>query len=122
MLIQPTQTTVRLISGVISNDTTMKKKLLNNLIVALSYLLFWVIFDIIDVKFYRFEGFEHELIFALIIIFISFLIVNKNLFSTLTLFLRGLIIVAISIGLTTIWFMISTIIILSFHLAIGGNL
>ncbi len=98
------------------------KNLKNNTIVALSYLCLWLIIDVVDVKLYRFKGFEHELVVGLSIVLISFIIANKNLFEKFNLFLRGCAIAAISIGLTALWFCITVGILLEFHLAIGGNL
>ncbi len=52
----------------------MKKVLKNNTIVFLSYFCLWLIVDVIDVKLYRFKGFEQELVVGLSIVLISFLI------------------------------------------------
>jgi hypothetical protein len=100
----------------------MEKIVRNNLIVALSYLCIWLIVDIIDVKWHKIPGYKYELIIILSVVLLSFVFANRTIFKKLKPLFRGVAIFAVSIGLTAIWFLITTTILGEFHLSIGGSL
>jgi hypothetical protein len=100
----------------------MKKILINNLIIALSYLCVWLIIDIIDVKYVKISGHDYELVLILGVVLFSFILANKSLFKRMNPIFRSLSVLILSAVFTTIWFFISITILLEFHITIGGNL
>jgi predicted secreted protein len=100
----------------------MKNTLRNNVIVAVTFFVWWMIVDVIDVKFYKIPSYKFELQIFLSIIFLSFMIVNKNLMKTKKMLIRVIGIALISSIITSAWFVISVVMLLQFHLSIGGHL
>lgn len=100
----------------------MKNTLRKNVIVAVTFLVLWMILDVIDVKICRIPSYKFELQIGLSIIFISFMIVNKNLMKTKKMVIRVIGIALISSIITSAWFVISVVILLQFHMSIGGHL
>ena len=100
----------------------MKNTLRNNVIVAVTFFVWWMIVDVIDVKFYKIPSYKFELQIFLSIIFLSFMIVNKNLMKTKKMLIRVIGIALISSIITSAWFVISVAMLLQFHLSIGGHL
>ena len=100
----------------------MKNTLIKNVIVAVLFLVLWMILDVIDVKIYRIPSYKFELQAGLSIVLISFMIVNKNFMKTKKILIRIVGITLLSSIITSAWFVISVAIILQFHLSIGGHL
>jgi len=100
----------------------MKNTLRKNVIVAVIFLVLWMILDVIDVKICRIPSYKFELQIGLSMIFISFMIVNKNLMKTKKMLIRVIGIALISSIITSAWFIISVAILLQFHVSIGGHL
>ena len=100
----------------------MKNTLRKNVIVAVIFLVLWMILDVIDVKIHRIPSYKFELQIGLSIVLISFMIVNKNFMKTKRMVIRLVGITLISSIITSAWFVIAVAMILQFHLAIGGHL
>lgn len=100
----------------------MKRAIRNNVYLFVFYLVAWMVIDFMDVKWQRFPSFKYELEMVLMLVFIGFSWVNRNLFQQFHRASRVLVISLISSIMTVLWFVISVFAVIQFHLAIGGHL
>ena len=100
----------------------MKKIIRDNLFVFFAYFLIWLLLDFIDVKWQRLPEFKYHIQLIIALVFLSFIWANRSLSQKLGLLLRILIIALTSSVITALWFVITTSVLLQFHLAIGGHL
>lgn len=108
-------------TGTLIRSTT-KSIWLRNLGVAVGFLVLWLVVDLIDVKIARIPDVAYSLQIILIVVFSSFFWANQPLFPHFALTVRVLLNILISAVITFVWFWISVLIGIQFHLAIGGTL
>ena len=100
----------------------MIKPLIRNTLVVLFYTILWLFIDLIDVKLFKIPGHKYGLLITLSIVLVSFIYVNKGLLQDQRPFYRGVVILSICMGLTAIWFIFATTILVEFHVSIGGHI
>ncbi|BBO86147.1 hypothetical protein DSCO28_67130 [Desulfosarcina ovata subsp. sediminis] len=101
----------------------MEKIYRNNFLVALFYLAAMLIFGYIDVKVSRIQGGNFiQLLIILMIVYFSFLYVNRRIFKKYKPYLRILAIISLSAGITALWLFLSVSIYIEFIITIGGTI
>jgi hypothetical protein len=82
----------------------------------------WLIVDLVDVKVGRLPSFPFEIQIIVAAAFIAFVVASRNAWSKLPSLQRWAAVAGVASILTVVWFAISVVIVLQFHLLIGGQL
>jgi hypothetical protein len=93
----------------------------SNVIVFVALLILWLVVDYIDVKVAKISDLQHDTMITLGVAWVTFSWTNWRLFK-LERSVKVLVIPSLSLALTGIWFIISAIVVVEFHLLIGGSL
>ena len=94
----------------------------SNLFVALVLTVILMLITIIDVKVVQLPSNDSIFIIQLLVAFLSFFFVNQKHLSELSTFNRYALSIIFSLSLAGLWYIASILIILPFHIFIGGSL
>ena len=92
------------------------------MVIAVAFLALWLVIDLIDVRIAKLPDFAYSLQITLMMVFSSFYCANQPLFPHFASTSRVLLNILSSAVITFVWFWISVLIVIQFHLAIGGTL
>jgi len=93
-----------------------------SLIFAATMTALWLFADWYDVKVARLPGFPYELQLILLLVFLGFVLILRSVGSGGSRLMRAASVGTLAAVLTAVWFAVTTVLLLQFHVLAGGHL